>query len=206
MKNQKFTWKTLLGLALGIIVYNILKNTVFNFPFQGVDNQKLIDKDWVTITYGKPSISLSTPERLNSFDIGIPKDAVDIIDKMESFSYSNGEKLAILANIVVYNSNAGVANAEGAAEGSIKEMKNKSGVSNFIYQNKNIVVDSSNGIRQDGSFYSNNSKFIFSNVLLAKENVLWQITIINKNDDNSATQIKEKIIQSIKLDKSLDYQ
>jgi hypothetical protein len=198
---QKFTWKTALGLILGVIVYLVLNNTIFNFSFQGIDNQKLIAKEWVTMGYGKPSITISTPEKLTAFEIGIPAEVVNLIDKMESFKYENGEKLAILANIVVYDSNAGEATAEGAAEGSIKEMKSKPGVKNFIYQNKKLVIENVEGVRQDGNFTMNNSAMRFVNLTFAKKNILWQVTILTQQNDNTSETISEKIIKSIKFDK-----
>lgn len=190
--------------AIGIVVIGSLI-FVFTFwigeePESAGINRSLLDKTWITETYGEPPVRLSTPEKLRpTFLEGEgPQNMTQFVKDAKSYTYSQGSALSILVNTVEYQ--PGVSTSlQGAAEGAVYTLGQQPGVQDLSHESDDVQIDGLNGKKLEGSYQLRERRFAFTNLLLTDSSHLWQVTVIHPQGDESGDAITERIIESVEV-------
>lgn len=190
--------------AIGIIVIGSL---IFIFTFwigeepesAGI-NRALLNKTWVTETYGEPPVRLSTPEKLRpTFLEGEgPQNMTQFVKDARSYTYSRGSALSILVNTVEYRPGVNTS-LQGAAEGAVYTLGQQPGVQDLSHESDDVQIDGLNGKKLEGSYQLRERRFAFTNLLLTDSSHLWQVTVIHPQEDENGNAITERIIESVEV-------
>ena len=173
----------------------------------GHESKELLEGHWVTSDYGVPPITITTPKVLKRDNPPIPEE-VKAQMEMTNFSYGS-----VLEQFSISLTTAKLKQQEGqeeidlnqAAENAIRQMEAQ-GVQNILVKNDKFVTpNNAEGLKTYGSasFPGLNSEAVYEGeyVLLhfTAENVVQQITLTWRKDDIYATDIVERIINSVEL-------
>lgn len=193
----------LIGLVIVVSISTALAslgvNELIKYYKISKGSEKVSEADWERKEYGNLGLSIDTPYELNKIDLPYPEELKTIIDRSYSYTYSSNEGLYILVNSVEYSELIGEFSIEGAANGSINEMKMEEGVSNFTYEQEDIEWNAIPGFKQNGSFLKDGIDANFINIGYAKERIFHQVLIIYPQSNKDAKSISERISSSISL-------
>jgi len=193
-----------IGSLIGLTAYygyNNLKDTILGHP-----SKVLLEGEWVRSEYGAPSVAISTPRVLKRSAMELPKEVQEQFD-MTMFGYGSLlEFFAVTVQTFNYKQDVEI-DLEKAIDGAIGDFEKK-GAQNLIVQNDKFVTpNGAEGIKVYGSGefpIQGTDKFRIANyniLLFTAENVLQQIIIIHRNDDDYAKEMADRMITSIELKK-----
>jgi len=196
---------TIMTIAVGIIIIGSLA-FIFIFwmgeePKSSGINQALLDKEWVTASYGNPPIRISTPEKLSAtfLEGEEPQNMTQLVKDARSYTYSQGDAMSILVNTVEYRSGVSTS-LRGAVEGAVYTLGQQPGVQELTHTVEDIQIQELEGKKVSGSYQIQERRFAFTNLLLADSNHLWQITVIHPQEDENGTTIAERITNSVEVE------
>jgi len=187
------------GLKYG---FTYVKDTVV-----GNESKELLEGHWVTSDYGVPPITISTPKVLKRDNLSIPE---ELKTQMELTNFSYGSVLDFFS---VSLSTAKLKQQEEkqeidlnqVAEKAIKQLESQ-GVQNILVkQDKFVTPNNAEGLKTFGyaSFPSLNSDAFYEGeyVLLhfTAGDIVQQITLTWRKDDVYASDLVERIINSVEL-------
>jgi hypothetical protein len=161
--------------------------------------REVLDQKWIKETYGNFGLSVETPVILTKADIPIPDEVKQVIDQMDSYTYASSKGFKVYINSVKYNPIIGEANLQGAANGSVNEMKMQKGVTDFDYSEDYIFNNSIPGFIQKGTFKHKGIGVEFVNTGFLKGLVFYQVNIIYQDDDEVGRTAAKRVIDSIKI-------
>jgi hypothetical protein len=164
---------------------------------QTSDLKSIFEREWIALSYGDPAINIETPAILKLISIDVPEQVKQYIDKMSTYQFEH-EALLIMTNTLQYKGDV-AANLQGAANGSVTEMKKRDGIEDFTYIEKSITVSGQAAIIQSGSFRSGNDRLDFHNIITVKGNKMWQVFIAYNSGDEYGPKLKDKVVASIKI-------
>jgi len=210
-KRRRKIWLTAgIGMFLIIATY-IGFSIVYGFGYVkdtiiGHESKELLEGEWVTSEYGLPPVVISTPKVLKRTEPPVP-DEVKSQAEITMFSYGS-----LLEGFYVYVITTKVENLgnnkielDQIAEQSIK-MIEEQGVENMLVKNEKFTTpNGAEGLKVHGSgdfpspFKDNKEKGKYDILLFNSGNVFQQIVVTSKDDDNYATQITERILNSVEL-------
>lgn len=178
------------GKHLGSFISNLINNTQIETT--------LLQKEWVKKTYPL-GLSLETPIALERTTLPIPENVKAYIEKMNCYTIEK-DLFGIAVNTFQYKPIVGQVSLEGAAQGSVNEMKSQKGVSGFTYNQEQIEKNGISGILQKGTFLQNKkAKIAFVNIALGEKLALWQVIVTYKAGDEVGKKMAERIIKSIEI-------
>ncbi|MGZ5245116.1 MAG: hypothetical protein ACXWEY_10790 [Bacteroidia bacterium] len=170
---------------------------LFSFSLQYSALKALYEQQWITRQYGDPALEIASPETLQPINLEVPEQVKKYVVKMGTYQYQH-DALLIMANSVGYKPEV-TASLQGAANGSINEMKNRPGVEDFSYIEKTQTISGQEGIIQTGSFRKGEDVLDFHNIITVKGANMWQVFVAYHNGDAYGLKIKEKVLNSIKI-------
>lgn len=180
-------------LLLSLPVYIFL----LAFAWQTTTLKDIYEKKWITQKYGDPEMEIASPEVLQPMTIELPEEAKQYVVRMSTNQYQH-DALLIMASSVAYKPDV-TASLQGAADGSINEMKNRPGMEDFRYTEKSQTISGQEGIVQTGSFKVGNDRLDFHNIITVKGANMWQVFVAYKKGDAYGIRVKDKILKSIKI-------
>ncbi len=186
MKKQ-FLIPALLPLVLFLFSFHIKSGTL----------QSIFEQKWVSQKYGDPAIQLESPDALQPTSLELPEEVKNYIVKMNMFQYQH-DALLIMANTINYKPEI-TASLQGAANGSVNEMKNRPGVTKFTYVEKTETISGKEGIIQSGTFNAGDDKLDFHNIITVEGANMWQVFVAYNHGDAYGLKVKDKLLKSIKL-------
>jgi hypothetical protein len=105
-----------------------------------------------------------------------------------------------MINSIKYKPAAGPLSLQGAADGSVNEMKKQKGVSDLKYTEKHIFYnDKIPGFIQKGSYKYDGVEIKFINTGYMKGLVLWQVFAAYMAGDDVGRMAAERVINSIQI-------
>lgn len=104
-----------------------------------------------------------------------------------------------MINLVKYADAVGEVNLEGAALGSINEMKMGQGVTDFDYQEEETTLNNIPGIIQRGTMMNKGIKIHFINIAYGMGLNLWQVMVAYQEGDEIGRIASERVVKSIKI-------
>ncbi len=161
--------------------------------------ENIMQKDWVYKSYGDLGLSLETPTVLKKGTLALPEEIQQLIEHMDVYDNMSQKGFKVTANSIKYSDKIGQANLEGAAEGSVNEMKIQKGVTDFNYEQFRVNLDIIPGIIQSGTYKHKGEAVEFTNAIFSKGTTTWQVLVLWKEDDIFGRQAGKRIIDSIKI-------
>lgn len=171
----------------------------------GNDSKELLEGDWVRSDYGFPPITISTPVVLER----IQSKAIDTIQSAKTTYFGYGKLLSSL-NIGVSTSKFNVPDSTKidlnlAAEGGLKTLENN-GVKNIITKQEQFITpNAAEGLKIYGEADFPNpltgefEKGKYTILLFTTKNILQQVILVWRDNDDYAEQIMERVLNSVEL-------
>ncbi|HEY3402601.1 MAG TPA: hypothetical protein VGK59_04380 [Ohtaekwangia sp.] len=194
--NQKQIRNIVVGLGLGLALTALFRYAYSNFT--GTNYSELKGKEWKTVKLGTPFIQIETPVDLKEITQELPEKAKEYMESQQSFSYQAGYDLTITATIIKYHPDV-YFDPEGS-EKSVKNFEKLLGAKNIMFAKKDLTIDNYKSKRLDGSFDIDNKQYAFSRVSIESGQIVRDVLVIVKKGDNEGQEIKERIVQSIKVE------
>ena len=160
---------------------------------------EVLDQKWIKETYGDFGLTVETPAIMIKGDIPLTEEVKAVIDKMNVYEYNSNKGFKVLINSVKYNSVIGSANLQGAANGSVNEMKLQKGVTDFIYSEDEYPKNDIPGFIQQGNYKQKGIDVEFINTGFSKELIFWQVLVIYQSDDEVGRKAAKRVIESIEI-------
>lgn len=181
--------------------FDYVKDTII-----GHDSKELLEtKNWVTSDYGAPPITITTPKVLKRIELPLPD---EIKQQVENSTFVYGSLLeffTIMTNTTVYKNDKIEIDIEQAVDGSL-QMFEQQGVQNLISKrDKFETPNGAEGLKTHGSAdfpILNTGKFAKGNYVLltfSTNNLLQQVIVSWRNDDEYAEQMVQRILNSVEL-------
>jgi hypothetical protein len=189
--------------------FEFVKDTII-----GHESKELLEGDWVESAYGFPPVWIETPKVLKRQEQELPKE-LEGKAKIAFFAYGSLiERFYIVSGTTVLNlppnqsedaDKQKAINLNTVVEGSLSTWEKK-GVRNIITKNEQFITpNAAEGLKTYGTAefpgltpdsYDDGEYIILS---FTSENVIQQIIIVWRADDDYADKIVERIVDSIEL-------
>lgn len=204
-EKKPVTTKSILGIVLGIVLFAVFshlgKMAYKHFSSPAGISTEVLNQEMPLQEYGKLGMCIRSPFELNETDIPLTEEIKSLIEEMYSFTSKTKDGFEIVVTSARYNEIIGEPDLQGAANGSIAEMKSAPGVSNFDSSQKDIKRQGMDGFEIRGSFVLKGNKAKYINVGLIDGLTLYQLMIIHLYDDKNAGELAEKVYQSLEIKK-----
>ena len=182
--------------------YNYVVDNVFGHP-----TKELLEGEWVKSEYGNPGVIIETPKVLKRIDLtkSLPKDGMALIKEMQSFGYGSlSDNFYIMVSTFKYKKETTL-DLSKSIESSLKVLESQ-GAQNMIVKqedfqtNKGITGKKGYGTfsRIDGENQTS-SKIYYEILLFGQEGGLQQIMILHEEGDRYATELTDRILNSVEL-------
>lgn len=189
--------------------FGYVKDTII-----GHESKELLEGEWVKSAYGFPPIYIETPKVLKRQEQELPEELQDKA-KITMFGYGSLiERFYVITGTTVLNVPQGQAqdsdeqkaiNLNTVVEGSLSSWEQK-GVKNIITKNEQFITpNAAEGLKTYGTAqfpgvtpdsFEDGEYIILS---FTSENVIQQIVIVWRADDDYADKIVERIVDSVEL-------
>jgi len=186
-------------LTIATIIGQLFGDKLVELIKFGKTSKNVMEQEWISEKYGRDGLTVETPYKLNPFQLPMPENVEALIDNCSSYMYETKNGLMIMINSVRYKPQVGTFDLQGAANGTVAEMKMQPGVSDFEYTEDYAYKEEIPGFFQKGTFIQGKVKMGFINSGFSKGLVFYQITVGYRDDDKIARQIAERVIASIKI-------
>jgi hypothetical protein len=164
-------------------------------------SKEVLNQKWDKETYGDYGLTVETPVKLTKGDLPMPENIKQYIDKMDVYNYMSSKGFKVLINSIKYKPTVGTLNLQGAANGSVNEMKMQKGVTDFVYTENYIYKDEIPGFIQKGTFKADDVDVEFINTGFASGLIVWQVCVIFQKDDEIGRIASKRVIESIEIKK-----
>jgi hypothetical protein len=182
--------------------YNYVVDNVLGHP-----TKELLDGEWVKSEYGNPGVIVETPKVLKRIDLTktLPKDGMALIKEMQSFGYGSLlDNFYIMVSTIKYKKE-GALDLSKSIESSLQVLESQ-GAQNMIVKQEdfktNAGITGKKGYgtftRIDGNTQSS-SKIYYEILLFGQEGGLQQIMILHEEGDRYATELTDRILNSVEL-------
>ncbi len=200
----------LIGIA--IILIGIIGYVGFQFgkkALYGNSITRLMEKHWISESYGNPSISIDTPELLKTEPVKVSADGGSIIGDFSTFTFGTLKSdLFVSVSTTKFISNVqgiGEYDLDNYVKGYLRQMESSMATifsnSKFDeitingFSGKKVVVD----YKRKGLFSSQETEYNLTMLFFADEKGMRQVVVTNLKLDEGAQKIKNRIINSIVL-------
>jgi hypothetical protein len=206
-----------IAISVGSVLFLLFATTAFFIATKGFDyvkdnifghpTKELLEGEWVKSEYGNPGVIVETPKVLKRMDLtkSLPKDGMALIKEMQSFGYGSLlDNFYIMVSTIKYKQE-GKLDLSKAIESSLKVLETQ-GAQNMIVKeedfqtNKGITGKKGFGTfsRIDGNSQTS-SKIYYEILLFGQEGGLQQIMILHEEGDRYATELSDRILNSVEL-------
>jgi hypothetical protein len=182
--------------------YNYVVDNVFGHP-----TKELLEGEWVKSEYGNPGVIIETPKVLKRVDLtkSLPKDGMALIKEMQSFGYGSlSDNFYIMVSTFKYKKETTL-DLSKSIESSLKVLESQ-GAQNMIVKQEDFQTNKGvTGKKGDGTFSridgenQTSSKIYYEILLFGQEGGLQQIMILHEEGDRYATELTERILNSVEL-------
>ncbi|MDA3911772.1 MAG: hypothetical protein PF448_10490 [Bacteroidales bacterium] len=162
-------------------------------------SKEVLEQKWIKKTYGNYGLTVETPSKMTKGNLPIPDNVKQVIDQMDVYNYKSEKGFKVLINSIKYNPSIGQTNLQGAANGSIKEMKMQKGVTEFDYTEDYISKNKIPGFIQKGKYNLNDIEIKFINTGFSKGLIIWQVMVAYQANDEIGQVAANRVIDSIEL-------
>lgn len=191
-----------LGFFIATKGFDYVKDNLIGHP-----TKELLEGEWVYSQYGNPGVKIETPKVLMRQDASkiLPKDAMALIKEMQIFTYGSMiDDFYVGVSTSTFKEETKI-DLEQAAEGSIKIFETQ-GASNILVKTEEF--DTQKGITGRKAYGTlsmvdkvsgKSTKMYYEILIFAQSNGIQQITILQREDDQYAKKIGERMLNSVEL-------
>lgn len=191
-----------LGFFIATKGFDYVKDNLLGHP-----TKELLEGEWVYSQYGNPGVKIETPKVLMRQDASkiLPKNAMALIKEMQIFTYGSMiDDFYIGVSTSTFKEETKI-DLEQAAEGSIKIFETQ-GASNILVKTEEF--DTQKGITGRKAYGTlsmvdkvsgKSTKMYYEILIFAQSNGIQQITILQREDDQYAKKIGERMLNSVEL-------
>lgn len=192
----------ILGFFIATKGFDYVKDNLIGHP-----TKELLEGEWVYSQYGNPGVKIETPKVLVRQDASkiLPKNAMALIKEMQIFTYGSMiDDFYIGVSTSTFKEETKI-DLEQAAEGSIKIFETQ-GASNILVKTEEF--DTQKGITGRKAYGTlsmvdkvsgKSTKMYYEILIFAQSNGIQQITILQREDDQYAKKIGERMLNSVEL-------
>ncbi len=182
--------------------FDFVKDNVLGHP-----SKELLEGEWVLSEYGNPSVIIETPKVLKRYDLAkqLPKEGLALIKEMQSFAYGSFmDNFCVIVSTISYKQQMQIDLAK-ALEGSTKFIELQGGQNMIVKQEAFDTKQGIKGVKGFGTFSQINkltqtsTKFYYEILLFSQNGGMQQIIILHEEGDKYATQISERMLNSVEL-------
>jgi hypothetical protein len=201
-KSAKILIFFIVGFVLFILTASIVGKVFGPKFFDSINpnSNTIMDQKWITEHYGQDGLIVETPFKLNTVELPYSEEVKAFMENHFGYSIQTKNLLITICSIK-YKPVIGEANLQGAANGSIAEMKMQPGVSDFEYSEDSTKINDIRGIKLTGTFILKNIKYSFVNVIYSKGLNLYQAMVGFPSEEKVGEKIAERLINSIRIEK-----
>ena len=191
-----------LGFFIATKGFDYVKDNLIGHP-----TKELLEGEWVYSQYGNPGVKIETPKVLMRQDASkiLPKNAMALIKEMQIFTYGSIiDDFYIGVSTSTFKEETKI-DLEQAAEGSIKIFETQ-GASNILVKTEEF--DTQKGITGRKAYGTlsmvdkvsgKSTKMYYEILIFAQSNGIQQITVLQREDDQYAKKIGERMLNSVEL-------
>ncbi|GAA4034482.1 hypothetical protein GCM10022386_19170 [Flavobacterium cheonhonense] len=191
-----------LGFFVATKGFDYVKDNLIGHP-----TKELLEGEWVYSQYGNPGVKIETPKVLMRQDASkiLPKNAMALIKEMQIFTYGSMiDDFYIGVSTSTFKEETKI-DLEQAAEGSIKIFETQ-GASNILVKTEEF--DTQKGITGRKAYGTlsmvdkvsgKSTKMYYEILIFAQSNGIQQITVLQREDDQYAKKIGERMLNSVEL-------
>ncbi|WP_238528022.1 hypothetical protein [Aquimarina agarivorans] len=174
----------------------------------GKAGNALLDKEWITSTYGVPGISLSTPGVLTRNPVKIEGQQQQILSGNQVYLYGElKSKFNIIVNTLSFRQDVGYTVEQGV-EGVFKQIEQQGGT-NILVKNEDFeTLNGTKGAKVFGSFEypipetDKTIKFEYTILIFAEAQGAQQVFVFYEQGDKASQKVMKRIINSVEINKS----
>ncbi len=191
-----------LGFFIATKGFNYVKDNLIGHP-----TKELLEGEWVYSQYGNPGVKIETPKVLMRQDASkiLPKNSMALIKEMQIFTYGSMiDDFYIGVSTSTFKEETKI-DLEQAAEGSIKIFETQ-GASNILVKTEEFETQKGiTGRKAYGTLSmvdkvsGKSTKMYYEILIFAQSNGIQQITILQREDDQYAKKIGERMLNSVEL-------
>jgi len=168
----------------------------------------LLHGDWVTSSYGVPGVSLSSPVLLTRNPIELSAQEQQMLLGRQVYSYGNLiKKFNLLVNTITFRQDVGFTVDAGLE--SVFQQLEQMGAKNIVVKTEDFkTITGTEGGKAFGSFdfqipeTTIEVTFDYTVVIFAEGQGTQQVMIMYEQDDADGKKVMERIVKSIKINKS----
>jgi hypothetical protein len=191
-----------LGFFIATKGFDYVKDNLIGHP-----TKELLEGEWVYSQYGNPGVKIETPKVLMRQDASkiLPKNAMALIKEMQIFTYGSMiDDFYVGVSTSTFKEETQI-DLEQAAEGSIKIFETQ-GASNILVKTEEF--DTQKGITGRKAYGTlsmvdkvsgKSTKMYYEILIFAQSNGIQQITVLQREDDQYAKKIGERMLNSVEL-------
>ncbi len=191
-----------LGFFIATKGFDYVKDNLLGHP-----TKELLEGEWVYSQYGNPGVKIETPKVLMRQDASkiLPKNAMALIKEMQIFTYGSMiDDFYVGISTSTFKEETKI-DLEQAAEGSIKIFETQ-GASNILVKTEEF--DTQKGITGRKAYGTlsmvdkvsgKSTKMYYEILIFAQSNGIQQITILQREEDQYAKKIGERMLNSVEL-------
>lgn len=210
-QEQRKKWKLAGGIALGLLLVSLVSLTVYYGPGYVWDTvtlnptKRLLEKEWVSSSYGYPPINLQSPEVLVRQENQIPPEAKAQIKELQTFVYQdNSSLLSIAVNSTTFTQ-AVEPDHKKTIEQVLQGFEQK-GARNIITKQEEFTTIT--GVKGIKTFGSGKFKIPDSNELISGNYIILsfggqgfqqQVFLTWQDDDPYSQEIVDRIVQTVEV-------
>ena len=183
--------------------FDFVKDNVLGHP-----TKELLEGEWVKSEYGNPGVILETPKVLKRIDLTktLPKDGMALIKEMQSFGYGSLlDNFYIMVSTIKYKKEGASLDLSKSIESSLQALESQ-GAQNMIVKQEDFQTNAGiTGKKGYGTFAKidgntqSSSKIYYEILLFGQEGGLQQIMILHEEGDQYATELTDRILNSVEL-------
>ncbi|PWJ41066.1 hypothetical protein [Sediminitomix flava] len=163
----------------------------------------VFEAEWKAQTFQSPQLTVELPFQLKVKDAEmskyIPEELKEVIQEMNILGFEQTDQIMCLITQATYAEYI-TADLLGAAEGSITTLKNKTEFQNLEFTQQPFPTQGMIGVKQNGYFEKNATKYAFTQIIFTEENHIWQLIFSHKDGDEYGEKICDKILSSIHVE------
>ncbi|MGQ7945787.1 hypothetical protein [Flavobacterium sp. WC2509] len=206
-----------IAISIGSVLFLLFATTTYFIVTKGFDyvkdnvlghpTKELLEGEWVKSEYGNPGVIIETPKVLKRMDLtkSLPKEGMALIKEMQSFGYGSLlDNFYIMVSTIKYKQE-GTLDLSKAIESSLKVLETQ-GAQNMIVKQEDFQTNKGiTGKKGYGTFSridsntQTSSKLYYEIVLFGQEGGLQQIMILHEEGDKYATELSDRILNSVEL-------
>jgi len=185
--------------AIAYAVGSLAGDAIIKFLKYEKTSKEVLSNNWIKKTYGM-GLTVETPVIMPKAELPFPENVMNVIEEYEAYNYNSAKGFKVLINSIKYKPVVGELNLQGAANGSVNEMKIQKGVSDFDYTEAPYSKGDIPGFIQKGTYKQDGIEVEFINTGFMKGLNLWQVFVAYQSDDEVGQIAAQKVIDSIEIE------